>query len=116
MVNSIGVILFMWMARPPPFPKKPESSEKLFYHFKIDPATYVLFDSDLSTAIAYGSKNLVSATIINLPKSVTIFYYEPDTNIGWKMKRRYKPDNTTELVDSAKNRVEEKKSDSLNKS
>lgn len=103
------------MARPPPFPKKPDNSEKLFYHFKIDPSTYVLFDSDLSTAVAYGSKNLVSATIVNLPTSTTIFYYEPDTSIGWKMKRRYKPDNTTESEKTAKNRVIEKKEESVGK-
>lgn len=99
------------MARPPPYPKKIEKTERLFYHYKINPSIYTLFDSDMSTPIAYGSFNYVSGVISQLPKNSTIFYFELHTREGWKMKRVYKPDNTSEETSKAKNRVNDKKSD-----
>lgn len=105
-----AVFLFIHM-RPPLYPKKPDISEKLFYHYKISPSIYVLFDSDMNTPLAYGSFNFVGSVISELPKSSTIFYYEADGREGWKMKRSYKPNK--ESVDSQKTaqRVEQKKED-----
>lgn len=92
--------------RPTPYPKKINPKETLYYHYKIDPATYALYDSQLSTPIIYGSHNLVGSTISNLPNSVTIFYYEIDKQLGWKMKRRYSPNNKTVDAEDAKKTVE----------
>lgn len=76
---------------------------------------YVLFDSDISTPVSYGSKNLVAGVISQLPKSVTIFYYEPDNRDGWKMKMRYKPNGEIEKESKARERVEEKKNETQEK-
>ena len=100
------------MARPTPYPKRINLKEKLYYHYRIDPSTYALYDSELSTPIAYGSFNFVASTINNLPKMVTIFYYEVDNQLGWKMKRRYNPENKTVDTEKAKlvvDNAEEKK-------
>jgi hypothetical protein len=86
--------------RPVPYPKKIETYERLFFHFKIDPTNYVLFDSTMSTPAIFGSYNLVAATITNLPKDATIFYYELDNFLGWKMKKAYRPDK--KLTSTAK--------------
>ena len=43
---------------------------------------------------------------------VTIFYYEVDNQLGWKMKRRYNPENKTVDTEKAKlvvDNAEEKK-------
>ena len=81
--------------RPTPYPKKIDWKEKVYYHFKIDPTNYALFDSEMTTPAIYGSFNLVAAVITNLPKSVTIFYFETNEREGWKMKRSYHPDKST---------------------
>lgn len=99
------------MARPPPYPKKFDSDERLFYHYKINPSTFVLFDSDMSTSVAYGSFNYVAGVISQLPKSSTIFYFEPHSREGWKMKRSYRPDKTSEESATAKAKVDQKKSE-----
>lgn len=97
--------------RPPPYPKKIEFTEKLFFHFKLDATTYSLFDSTMSTPIAYGSLNFVSATIVNLPTKSTIFYFELDNNLGWKMKRTYKPNKQPATTTAKKNVIEDKKNE-----
>ena len=99
------------MARPPPYPKKSDTSERLFYHYKINPSTFALFDSDMDTAVAYGSFNYVAGVISQLPKSSTIFYFELNSRGGWKMKRTYRPDKTSEETSKAKERVDGKKSE-----
>ena len=102
------------MARPTPYPKRIDPKENLYYHFKIDASCYSLFDSELSTPIAYGSYNFVAATISGLPKTSTIFYYEIDKQLGWKMKKTYNPNKkTVETQDKTKavDRAEEKKKD-----
>jgi hypothetical protein len=104
----------MRMARPLPYPKKIDIKEKLYYHYKVDASRYALFDSDLDTPIAYGSWNFVGATINKLPPSSTIFYYEVDKQIGWKMKRSYSPDKQTQDTEERTKSVEkaeEKKKD-----
>ena len=99
------------MARPPPYPKKSDTSERLFYHYKINPSTFALFDSDMDTAVAYGSFNYVAGVISQLPKSSTIFYFELNSRESWKMKRTYRPDKTSEETSKAKERVDGKKSE-----
>jgi hypothetical protein len=95
--------------RPPPYPKKIEFTERLFFHYKLDASTYSLFDSSMSTPIAYGPINFVAATIKNLPAKSTIFYFELDNREGWKMKKVYKPSAETAQTADAKNKVEKKK-------
>lgn len=95
--------------RPPPYPKKIETKEDLFFHFKLDASTYSLFDSTMSTPLAYGSFNFVAATIKNLSPSSTIFYFELDNQQGWKMKRTYKPNKESAETADKKNKVEDKK-------
>lgn len=98
--------------RPLPYPKKIDIKEKIYYHYKIDPATYALYDSELNTPIAYGSFNFVSSTTSKLPPSSTIFYYEIDRQTGWKMKGRYNPQKQiveTSVAKKSVERSEEKK-------
>jgi hypothetical protein len=78
--------------------------EKSFFHFKIDPTTYVLYDGDMGEPVAYGSFNLVSATITKLPTSSTIYYFESDKAHGWKMKKAYKPEGKTATDEDKKKR------------
>ena len=101
----------MRMARPPPYPKKYDATERLFYHYKVNPSVFVLFDSDMDTPVAYGSFNYVAAVIAQLPKTSTIFYFELNTREGWKMKRTYRPDKTSEETSKAKERIDGKKSE-----
>lgn len=91
--------------RPVPYPKKIEIKEKLFYQFKVDASNYALFDSTMTTPVVFGSFNLVGATIKNLDKDVTIFYFEVDEQNGWKMKRRFSPDKKTISSSDAKKTV-----------
>ena len=95
--------------RPPPYPKKIELKERLFFHYKLDASTYSLFDSTMSTPVIYGSINTVAATIKNLPKDSTIFYFEMDNQDGWKLKRAYKPDNKPAAAKDKSASIEEKK-------
>ena len=97
------------MSNPTPYPKKIDVLEKVFYHFKVSPSCYALFDSEINTPVIYGSYNLVSSTIKNLPPTVSIFYFETDPRMGWKMKRTYKPDNKTVSTKDKKNSVESAK-------
>ena len=106
--------------RPTSYPKKPNNSDVIFHYFKIGP-TYVVFDSDMDTPVVYGNKLDVDATIVKLPKYVTIFYYESDTtpesasdsNTGWKLKRKYKPNKETEEDKTARDRITEKKKETV---
>jgi hypothetical protein len=102
------------MARPLPYPKKIAVGERLYYHYKLDASRYSLFDSDMDTPIIYGSYNQVAAVISKLPRTSTIFYYEVDRQLGWKMKRAHTPNNkvvpTTQKIKSVM-RSEERKKD-----
>ena len=102
------------MKIPTPYPKKIDPKEVLYYHFKIDPTTYVLFDSELNTPIIYGSYNLVSATVTNLPKTAKIFYFEIDTRTGWKWKQTFTPTKKTVSDAGKKAAVENSKANQNN--
>jgi len=95
--------------RPPPYPKKIELTEDLFFHFKLSASTYSLFDSTMSTPLAYGSNNFVGATISRLSNKATIFYFELDNRSGWKMKRVYKPNKETVASSKIKKVIENEK-------
>ena len=105
----------MRMSRPLPYPKKINPEEKLYYHYKIDAATYALYDSEMDTPIAYGAYNFIGGVIsYALAGDVTIFYYEVNNQLGWKMKACRRPNNTlVETADVKKTveRSEEKKKD-----
>lgn len=81
-------------SRPPIYPKKLNATEKIFYHFKLDATTYALFDSELDTALAHGSYNMVSQKLILLPKQSIVYYFEQDNSKGFKLKMTYKSDKT----------------------
>lgn len=92
--------------RPTTYPKKIDIKETVYYQFKIDASTFVLFDSEMNTPIVYGSFNMVGATIVKLPKTVTIFYFEVNGREGWKMKRSYNPAKETVSEEDKKKDVE----------
>ena len=94
--------------RPPPYPKKIELKERLFFHYKINASNYSLFDSTMSTPVIYGSSNLVAATIKNLPTDSVIFYFEADEGDGWKMKKAYKPSLKTATTKEKTASIKEK--------
>lgn len=94
--------------RPPPYPKKIEFGEKLFFHYKLNATTYALFDSTMSTPVAYGSNNFVGGAISKLSKNAMIFYFELDNREGWKMKRTYKPNKDIAKPDEKKKIIEAK--------
>jgi len=81
--------------RPTPYPKKINPKERVYHHFKINAVSYALFDSEMTTPIAYGSFNFIASVISNLPKTCTIFYFEIDNRTGWRMKRTYNPNKET---------------------
>lgn len=87
--------------KPPIYPKKLDAGEKLFYHFKIDTATYSLFDSMMDTPIVFGSFNIVSAVVVKLPKNSVVYYFEVDASKGWKTKKVFKGDVVATAKDKA---------------
>jgi hypothetical protein len=95
--------------RPPPYPKKIEIKENLFFYFKLDASTYSLFDSTMSTPIVYGSYNLVASTISKLSSDSTIFYFELDNFFGWKLKKSFKPDKKSVSSSEKRALIETKK-------
>lgn len=70
---------------------KPIDPSALFYHyFEYSVSKFSLFDdADDGTPIIIGSRNLVDATIRNLPKQVTIFYYKKNPKGYWEKKVIY---------------------------
>ena len=70
------------MKKKPLHLKEIDSKEDVFFHFKIDPATYVLYDSDMGEPVAYGAFNLVGAKISSLPLTSTIYYFEFNKTIN----------------------------------
>lgn len=97
------------MKQKPTHLKKIDPRENTFFHFKLDPSTYVLYDSDMGEPLVYGSLNLVGATIGSLSPKCTIYYFELDPTQGWKMKRAYKPDKSTAEDKDKTEKIEDKK-------
>ena len=62
----------------------------VYHHYEYEVSYFGLFDdAGDGTPVAVGSRNLVDATIRNLPKSVTIFYYKLHTDGYWEKKKMY---------------------------
>ena len=97
------------MKKKPIHLKEIDKNETTFFHFKMDPTTYALYDSDMGEPVSYGSVNMVSGTIASLPLSSTIFYFELDNAAGWKMKRVYKPNKETATQEDKKDSIKYKK-------
>lgn len=59
----------------------------VYHHFQYSVSYFGLFDdADDGTPVVVGSRNLVDATIRNLPSSVTIFYYKKNSIGYWEKK------------------------------
>lgn len=99
----------MGMKKKPSHLKKIDPKEVIFFNFKLDAATYVLYDSDMGEPVSYGSFAVVGATIKSLPLAATIYYFEMNSIQGWKLKRTYKPDNTVSDDEDKRNKIESKK-------
>jgi hypothetical protein len=97
------------MKKKPSHLKKIDPKEIVFFNFKLDSSTYVLYDSDMGEPVSYGSFALVGATIKNLSPECTIYYFEMSALQGWKLKRTYKPDNTVAEEADKKENIESKK-------
>jgi len=62
----------------------------IYHHFEYSVSEFSLFDdADDGTPVVVGSRNLVDATIRNLPKKVTIFYYKKHSKGYWEKKIAY---------------------------
>lgn len=62
----------------------------IYHYFEYSVSSFSLFDDDDDgTPVAIGSRNLVDATIRNLPKYVTIFYYKKNSTGYWEKKKMY---------------------------
>jgi hypothetical protein len=88
------------MARKQVKPKiKPiDPTAKLYHHFQYSVSEFGLFDdADDGTPIIVGSRNLVDATVRNLPKNVTIFYYKKHSSGFWEKKMKFKGEEPTSL-------------------
>ena len=97
------------MKQKPTHLKKIDIKENTFFNFKLDASTYVLYDSDMGEPVAYGSFNLVGATISNLSPKCTIYYFELNSMQGWKLKGAYKPDKTVAEDDDKQSKIKDKK-------
>jgi len=68
--------------RKPPLRYHYISEKELFYQvFKLSPILYVLWDSDVSSPIIYGSYQRLQATINKIPQGSTIYYYKEDLTV-----------------------------------
>jgi hypothetical protein len=99
--------------RPPPYPKKLDKDNKIFFYYKLDPANYSLFDYELNTPMICGSKALVDGYLTQLPEDSVIYYYERDNRTGWKFKMSYKPNKQVVPKEDAKEKL--KKQEELDK-
>jgi hypothetical protein len=92
--------------------KKIDPTETTFFNFKMDASTYALYDSDMGEPVSWGSFNFVGATISNLPKNSTIYYFELSTTSGWKLKRCYRPNKITAPDKLKMEKIKDKKEES----
>jgi hypothetical protein len=99
------------MKKKPLHLKEIDTKEDVFFYFKIDPTTYVLYDSDMGEPVAYGTFNLVGAEISKLPLSSTIYYFEFSKVQGWRLKKAYRPDKTTAEDKDKTGKIEAKKAE-----
>jgi hypothetical protein len=106
------VFIFMHMKKKPLHLKEIDKAETMFFYFKLDATTYILYDSDMGEPVSYGSLNIVGGTISKLNPKSTIFYFELDNSQGWKMKKSYKPTKITSTQEDKKSEITSKKDES----
>jgi len=82
---------------------------KLYYHFKLDASTHILYDEELDSSIQYGSKMDVSAQYRYMPEDATVYYFEKNPTTGFRMKIAVKKNNTKKTEEDVKETAEEKK-------
>ena len=81
--------------------KKINPNMLLYHYIERSPTELALYDDEFDMPIAYGSRNLVDATVKNLNKKVNIVYYKRDVDgLSFKKKLIYegkKQSTNTEL-------------------
>lgn len=83
-------ILLMASKQVKPKLKPIDPRSLLYHHFEYSVSSFGLFDdADDGTPVVVGSRNLVDATIRNLPSHVTIFYYKKNAVGYWEKKIIY---------------------------
>lgn len=66
----------------PPLKYHYVSDKEFVYHvFKLSPILYVLWDSDISSPIIYGSFQRLQATLNKITNISSIFYYKEDMSV-----------------------------------
>lgn len=85
-----------------------DPNEKIYYYFKLDPTTYVLYDSQMGLPImdekgrGYGSLALVGGIISRLREDAMIFQFWTDPTNGFKFKTRYSIDKKPVSIKTAR--------------
>ena len=71
--------------------KRIDPKAVIYHYFELSASEFSLFDDELDMPVAYGSRNLVDATVRNLPPKVTVAYYKRDgaDKISFKKKAFY---------------------------
>jgi len=71
--------------------KRIDPTAVIYHYFERSASEFSLFDDELDMPVAYGSRNLVDATVRNLPPKVTVAYYKRDgaDKISFKKKAFY---------------------------
>ena len=72
--------------------KKIDPKQVLYHYFERSPSEFALYDDELDMPIAWGSRNLVDATVRNLSARMTVIYYKRDLadKVSFKKKLMYK--------------------------
>ncbi len=58
-----------------------EKNQFIYHVFKLSPVLYVLWDNTVDMPIIYGSYQRLQATINQIPKNSTIYYYKEDVTV-----------------------------------
>lgn len=93
------------------FISKTKIRDLVYYHFRINPTTHILFDSEMDSPIQYGSKLNVTSQYGLMPKNSTVFYFEKDRFNGFKLKMAIKSDQQKKSEEDVKITSEIKKND-----
>ena len=58
-----------------------DKNNKTYHVFKLSPILYTLWDIDIRTPIVYGSYQRIQATLNEVEKDSTIYYYKEDLSV-----------------------------------
>lgn len=91
--------------KPPLRFRKLDNKQLFYHHFKISPVLSVLFDDQFDMPIVHGSNQKVQATISQIKREATIFYYKEDVTLkpSFKLYMTYrgkKPQNVQPKPDT----------------